>query len=357
MTYTYKYDDVEEIKRLQTLLSYNILDTPYEQEFDSLVKLISLVCNSPIAIISMIDDKRQWYKAKTGIDQDEAPISETFCQYALQQEDVLEITDATRDERVKNNPQVLAEDGIRFYAGVNLKSDTGYKIGTVCVVDTEPKQLSEEQKQSLRLIADQTMSLLEARKKNRELREELEDIIDHKAKEAQRQLLQKKIEYNVLLRAIKKSNAVVEFSPEGTIKSVNDNFLTIMGYSREEVLGENHDIFLHEDQQEKHIEFWSALRRGKFYSGRFIRKHRDGSSVWIRATYNPITDHQHNVIRVIAIAQDITTEIEAEKALQQAKEAAESLNNQKDSFIANVSHEIRTPIHAVLGFTELLLEQ
>ena len=92
-----QFDQTEEIKRLQELLSYGILDTPYEKEFDDLAKLISIICEAPVAFISMMDDKIQWHKTKVGSDTVETPKEETFCQYTIQQDDVLEISDATKD--------------------------------------------------------------------------------------------------------------------------------------------------------------------------------------------------------------------------------------------------------------------
>ncbi|NJW53047.1 ATP-binding protein [Salinimicrobium oceani] len=352
-----KTTDSEEIKRLKTLLSYGILDSEPEEEFQELAQLIAAICEVPVAIISMLDDQRQWYKAKVGMDATELPKNETICQYTLLQNEILEITDALKDERVRENPHVKAENGIRYYAGISLQAPNGHNIGTVCVADIKPRELSASQKSSLKLLSRQVMTLLEARKKNRELTKELQYILNEKIKQAEEKLILKENEYQHLLESIKRSNSVVEFSPEGYILSTNSIFRSFTGYSEEELLGQHHSMLLDGDQGVKSDKFWQALQNGDYKAGRFKRIRKSGQEVWMQATYNPIKSPDGSVNKVIKIAQDITLEIEAEKALQEAKLAAESLNRQKDSFIANVSHEIRTPIHAVLGFTELLLEQ
>ncbi|GGW90899.1 response regulator [Salegentibacter mishustinae] len=349
-------EDIKEIKRLQTLLSYNILDTPYEEDFDELAQLIALICDVPIAVISMIDDKRQWYKAKVGIDENETPKEETFCQYTVLQDELIEIPDALLDERVKNNPHVTSENGIRFYAGMPLKAENGSNIGTVCVVDGKPKELNDRQKKALKLLTKQAMHLIEVRQKNKSLGTELNSILEKKVEQTQRKLELKEIENKDLMKAVKNSSGVVEFNPDGTIISINKNFEEISGYSESELLGSHHKMLITPKDYAESDQLWKSLGQGIFKTGRVRRIHKDGAEFYLQASYNPIQNLEGKVIKVVKISQDITKEIEAAISLQKAKEMAENLNEQKDNFIANVSHEIRTPIHAVLGFTDLLLE-
>ncbi len=347
----------KEVERLKSLLSYNILDTPKEEEFEGLVQLIAILCDVPTAIISLIDDSRQWYKAKIGIDMDEVPIEDSFCQFTVIQNEILEITDALQDVRVKDNPHVTAEDGIRFYAGIPLTSADGYNIGTICVVDKKPKKLSDKQCKGLKLLTEQVMLLIEARRKNKQLGGELEAILEQKIADVQRKLLQKSVEFNELLQAIKVSNGVVEFSPEGRIIKANDKFLKSVGFTADELIGQPHAVLLDEEEKKKSKVFWESLRNGQYKSGRVKRIAKDGSEVFLQATYNPIIDVENDVVKIIKISQDITKETEAEQSLNQAKLLAEKLNTQKDDFIANMSHELRTPIHAILGFTQLMVDQ
>ncbi|MCL9805283.1 ATP-binding protein [Flavobacterium amniphilum] len=346
-----------DIERLKALISYEIMDTPEEKSFNDLAELVSIICNTPAAIISFIDDKKQWYKAKVGTTNTEVPYEETICQYVVVSGNMLEIPNALEDERLSNHPHVHTENGVRFYIGVPLVSDNGHTIGTVCTFDGITKKLSEEQKTALTIIADHVMHLLDISKKNSELTEEVKVILEQKIEEANETIKVTEAAYNTLFKAIEKSNAVIEFSPKGIIESVNDNFLEIIGYSREELIGKKHDALLNETEKENNHLFWESLNKGAFKSGRFKRRHKDGSQIWIQASYSPVLNSSNEVVKVTKIAQNITLEINAEKALEKAKSLADELNVQKDHFIANISHEIRTPINAVLGFTDLLLDE
>ncbi|MFC4815807.1 MULTISPECIES: ATP-binding protein [unclassified Flavobacterium] len=351
-------DSRNDIERLKALLSYDIMDTPVEDSFDSLAKLVSIICETPAAIISFIDDKKQWYKAKIGTNDTEVPYEETICQYVVSSGSMLEISNTLEDDRLINNPHVHIENGVRFYIGVPLISDTGHTIGTVCSFDGVSKKLSEEQKKALDIIAKQVMHLLDISKKNNQLISEVKNLLEQKIKEAQETIKTTEAAYNILFKAIDKSNAIIEFSPKGIIEYANDSFLEIIGYSKEELIGQHHKILLNDTEEEKNnYLFWNSLNAGVFKSGRFKRKHKNGNEIWIQASYSPILNTENEVVKITKIAQNITLEINAQRALEKAKLLADELNIQKDHFIANISHEIRTPINAVLGFTDLLLDE
>jgi hypothetical protein len=151
--------------RLADLYSYHILDSTPETEFDDLATLAAAICDTPVSLISFIDDKRQWYKSKVGLSEVEVPIAETFCQYTLQApNDLLLVTDPKSDERFKNNPKVLMDGGIAFYAGAPMVSKRGHVLGTVCVIDYKTREISELQQQALTILAQKAMQYLEQRK-------------------------------------------------------------------------------------------------------------------------------------------------------------------------------------------------
>lgn len=139
--------------RQEVLKRYQILDTAPEAEFDEAAAVAAAICQTPIAIIGLIDADRQWYKAKVGTKDSEVLREETFCQHALLQEHVLEVPDARLDPRFHDAPAVTAGLGVRFYAGAPLIDESGAALGTLCVIDHEPKQLTDQQRQALAALA------------------------------------------------------------------------------------------------------------------------------------------------------------------------------------------------------------
>ena len=166
-----------EIERLQSLQNYQILDSLPEEDYDAIAKIASSICNTPIALISLIDKDRQWFKANHGLDARETPRDFAFCAHSiLEPNDLFIINDATKDERFFDNPLTTGEPNVIFYAGAPLNTSDGYSLGTLCVIDNEPKELSTEQKESLKLLANQVVNLLELRRKNQELQKVNKDV-------------------------------------------------------------------------------------------------------------------------------------------------------------------------------------
>lgn len=156
-------------KRLKVLWQYEVLDTVPEEVFDDLTELAARICEAPIALITLVDEKRQWFKSRVGITVKETSRDISFCGHAICQSDLFIIPDATQDKRFSHNPLVIADPKIRFYAGAPLVTPDGHALGTLCVIDKVPRQLTVDQKQALRVLARHVMTQLELRRHAKEL--------------------------------------------------------------------------------------------------------------------------------------------------------------------------------------------
>jgi hypothetical protein len=165
-----------EEERLEVLYSYNILDTDPEQVFNDLAQLAAIICDTPIAQVSLVDGERQWFKAQVGLEVKEASREYAFCQYAMQASDVYEVADATADARFAEHPMVAGDPNIRFYAGAPLVSPEGKPLGTLCALDTVPRELTTDQREALRILARQVMAHFELRRIRLQLEDERQKL-------------------------------------------------------------------------------------------------------------------------------------------------------------------------------------
>lgn len=160
----------DEADRLNALYSYGILDSEAESDFDELVKLASTICDTPISLITLIDKDRQWFKSKLGIEGTETPREVAFCAHAIHQDSLMVVPDATKDVRFDHNPLVTGAPDIRFYAGMPLSTPSGFKLGTLCVIDSKPRELTPEQISALEILGNHVMKLMELRRRNEEMK-------------------------------------------------------------------------------------------------------------------------------------------------------------------------------------------
>ncbi|HSF17301.1 MAG TPA: response regulator [Vicinamibacteria bacterium] len=356
-----------EMARLEALERYEILDTPPEEGFDDLTLLASYVCRTPIAVITLVDEHRQWYKSARGISVTETPREHGFCSHAILDTDVMEVPDTLADERFRTNPSVIGEPRIRFYAGAPLVTEDGLALGTLCVADRAPRSLDIEQRGLLTALARQVVSRMAERRKLVDLTRALVER-DHARGE-----LDQFFELSLDLLCVA--------DHEYNFKHVNPGWEKTLGYTRGELLAKPYLDFVHPDDLEATLEAASSLRAGSDVIS-FENRYRcgDGSYKWL--SWNTAVSVESGL--VYAVARDITERKRAEEALRryardleqakraeeenarrltqlvdeldQAKRFAEDATRAKSEFLANMSHEIRTPMNAIIGMTELTLQ-
>ena len=235
-----------EARRLAVLGDYMILDTPPEQDFDDIVHIASQLCNAPIALVSLVETDRQWFKAKVGVPMHETPISQSVCSLGLCQHDLLIIPDLTADPRTVDNTLVTGVEGLRFYAGAPLIAPRGEVVGMLCVIDTVPRPagLTAEQKLVLAALARQVIVQLELR----------QAIVRRNEIDAERRLLNEELSHR-----LKNTLAMVQGIANQTLKNVTDRKPVEAFESRLLALSSAHDVLLQDN--------WSSARMMKVIEG------------------------------------------------------------------------------------------
>lgn len=226
-----------ETARLQALYDYELLDSLPEEQFDRLTKLASYICESPIALISLVDKDRQWFKSKVGLDVNETQREISFCQYTILGQDFFEVEDTLKDFRFNKNPLVMENPKIRFYAAYPLLDPNGFALGSLCIIDQIPKKLSFYQREALKTLSEDIMLQIVSNKKNEE---------------------RKKLEKFFLMSL----DMICIANSDGYFKKINPSFLQTLGWTEEQLLKKSFIEFVHPDDVEKTILEIKKLSKG-----------------------------------------------------------------------------------------------
>lgn len=338
-----------EIERLAALHELGILDTPPEERFDRIVRVAQYTFEVPIVLVSLVDRNRQWFKARTGIDETETSRDISFCGYALLHPAALVVPDATKDPRFAGNPMVVGEPGIRFYAGQPLQGAQGYPLGTLCIIDRCPRQLSAAQLEILRDLGCWVETELNSLTIS-------EGLALRRRNEAR---------LNLLMDSVPDGMVIVD--GEGTITSFNRAACDMFEFSAQEAIGQNVSVLLagaRPGEVLQHLQLPDPVQGEALVSVRreSVGRRKSGVSFPIELTVSAVGQPPNHTM--IGIVHDITArkaaEAELAAALQTqrvANERLETLNAMKSDFVSIVSHEFRTALTGIQGFSEMIRDE
>lgn len=317
----------DEEERLAALRSYGILDTAPETAFDDITLLASYITGTPTSLITLLDESRQWFKSKVGMKPDETDREIAFCAHAIMGRDVMQVDDAHKDERFADNPLVTGDPNIRFYAGAPLVTPEGHALGTLCVIDKEPRHLDKGQEEALQALGRQVVAQLELRR-------------------AIKGLAQLRREFEMILNSA--AEGIYGLDKNGRVNFINAAGARMCGYEPSELMRQRHHDLVHHSRPNGSPYPWQdcpnhrTLTTGNAMevTGELFWR-RDGTSFPVDYSSTPIVN-DGIVTGAVVIFRDATERLQVQKM--------------KDDLVSVVSHELRTPLTSIMGYLDALLE-
>lgn len=359
-----------ETQRLAALHDCSLLDTLPEKCFDDLTHLASHICGAPIALISLVDSDRQWFKSRVGIDAPETPRDIAFCGHVILHPEVMVVRDALQDERFHDNPLVTGSPGIRFYAGAPLEIDNGLRLGTLCVIDTVPRELSDVQRDALAALARQVVAQIELRrhlvalqeasrrqslfeKQLQRFNDEMMALVTLRTRELQRERDRAELYFDIA------GNMMVVADLEGRIERANRKAGEVL--CRPDISLQGKDWFelcFPADERVEARHFFHKLivddsKTEQRFRGRVVTA--DGRVRTVAWHTTRLIDEQGRIKGLLGVGEDITARLEAEDHLRRTLDELERSNMGLQQFVHVASHDLREPINSILNFARLLV--
>ncbi|HSJ66280.1 MAG TPA: ATP-binding protein [Anditalea sp.] len=332
-----------EKERLKELLSMEIMNSGREEQFDDIAALASNICKAPISLLAFVDETKQYFKAKIGMQEEQTDRKIAFCSHTILNDDIFIVEDTAVDERFHDNPLVTGSPHTRFYAGMPLRTSSGMNIGTLCVLDTEKRELSEEQKTALRLLARQVIKELELRKANLEYQRTINKLESTETLLLQAENLARlgSWEYNISTQGFICTQNVAKLLNISFDEDIS-GFCTIA------------NALSDPDQEILNTKWQNAINSGKDFE--HIALLPGEIEKWV--SFRSKTHFSEDILeKVIGYIQDVTELHTHENKLITDKAKAEEATAAKSEFLAIMSHEIRTPLNAIIGLNYLLLQE